>query len=201
MAKENLEISEGSYPKRLIEIVTGYEARIQFKPPIRKQDSRIWLKNGEVPPAVLCPNPVAQIPIPNGQILTGKFYADVVMPEVKRLYLKRRPKTGTRGLKILYDNARPHKSLAVRQRIKEMRLHEVPHPPYSPDIAPCDSWLLENSKITSPDANLGDRLSLGRVIYRYLEAIPKDEYRKTLENWIKRLNSVVAYKGGYSEHS
>ena len=36
-----------------------------------------------------------------------------------------------RDLKILHDNARPHKSLAVRQKIQDMGMHEVPHPPYS----------------------------------------------------------------------
>ncbi|KAI6648146.1 Transposase [Oopsacas minuta] len=170
MAKENLEIYEGSDPRRLLEIVTGDETWIQFKPPIRKQDGRVWLKKGKVPPAVYVSDfrapkvlyciffdglgPVAQIPVPKGETLTGQFYADVVLPEVEKHYLKRRPKTGTRGLKILHDNARPHKSLAVRQKIKDMGMHEVPHPPYSPDIAPCDFWLLENSKITSPDVNL-----------------------------------------------
>ena len=40
------------------------------------------------------------------------------LPEVEKFYLKRRPRTGIRGLKILHDNARPHKSLAVRQKFK-----------------------------------------------------------------------------------
>ncbi|KAI6658295.1 Transposase [Oopsacas minuta] len=184
MAKENLEIYEGSDPRRLLEIVTGDETWIQFKPPIRKQDG-----------------PVAQISVPKGQTLTGQFYADVVLPEVEKHYLKRRPKTGTRGLKILHDNAKPHKSLAVRQKIKDMGMHEVPHPPYSPDIAPCDFWLFRKLKDNLSGREFEDRLSLGRAIYRYLEVIPKDEYRKTFENWIKRLNSVVAYKGDYFDHS
>ncbi|KAI6647106.1 Transposase [Oopsacas minuta] len=198
MAEENLEIYEGSDPRR-------------------KQDGRVWLKKGEVTPAVCISDfrapkvlywiffdglgPVTQIPVPKGQTLTGQFYADVVLPEVEKHYLKRRPKTGTRGLKILHDNARPHKSLAVRQKIKDMDMHEVPHPPYSPDIAPCDFWLFRKLKDNLSGREFEDRLSLGRAIYRYLEVIPKDEYRKTFENWIKRLNSVVAYKADYFEHS
>ena len=150
MAKENLRIYERCDPRRLLEIVTGDETWIQFKPSIRKQDGRVWLKKGEVPPAVCVSDfrapkvlyciffdglgPVAQIPVPKGQTLTGQFYADVVLPEVEKSYLKHRPKTGTRGLKILHDNARPHKTLAVRQKIKDMGMHEVLHPPYSPDI-------------------------------------------------------------------
>ena len=54
---------------------------------------------------------VAQIPLPKGQTLTGQFYADVVLPEVEKFY---RPRTETRGLKILHDNGRLHKSSAVR---------------------------------------------------------------------------------------
>ncbi|KAI6656185.1 Transposase [Oopsacas minuta] len=199
------------------EIVTGDETWIQFKPPIRKQDGRVWLKKGEVPPAVCVSDfrapkvlyciffdglgPVAQIPVPKGQTLPGQFYADVVLPEVEKHYLKRRPKTGTRGLKILHDDARPHKSLAVRQKIKDMGMHEVPHPPYSPDIAPCDFWLFRKLKDNVSGCEFEDRLSLSWAIYRCLEVIPKDEYRKTFENWIRRLNLVVAYKGDYFEHS
>ena len=169
MAKTNLATYELSDPRRLLEIVTGDETWIQFKPPIRKQDGKVWLKKGEVPPAVCVSDfrapkvlyciffdglgPVAQIPVPKGQTLTGQFYADVVLPEVEKFYLKRRPRTGTRGLKILHDNARPHKSLAVRQKIQDMGMHEVPHPPYSPDIAPCDFWLFRKLKTASLDAN------------------------------------------------
>ena len=56
---------------------------------IRKQDGRVWLKKGEVPPAVCVSDfrapkvlyciffdglgPVAQIPVPKGQTLTGQF--------------------------------------------------------------------------------------------------------------------------------
>ncbi|KAI6657315.1 Transposase [Oopsacas minuta] len=145
--------------------------------------------------------PVAQIPVLKGQTLTGQFYADMVLPEVEKYYLKRRPKTGTRGLKVLHDNARLHKSFAVRKKLKDTGMHEVPHPPYSPDIAPCDFWLLRKLKDNVSGREFEDLLSLGRAIYRCLEVIPKDEYRKTFENWIKRLNSVVAYKGDYFEHS
>ena len=145
--------------------------------------------------------PVAQIPVPKGQTLTGQSYADVVLPEVEKSYLKRRPKTRTRGLKILDDNARPHKTLAVMQKFKDMGMHEVLHPPYSPDIAQCDFWLFRKLKDHLSGREFEDRLRLGRAIFQYLEVIPKDEYRKTFENWIKSLNSVVKYKGDYFEYS
>ncbi|KAI6652962.1 Mariner Mos1 transposase [Oopsacas minuta] len=95
----------------------------------------------------------------------------------------------------------PHKSLAVRQKIKDMCMHEVLHPPYSPDITPCDFWLFRKLKDNLFGRGFKDQLSLDWAIYRYLEVIPKEEYRKTLKIGLKRLNSVVAYKGDYFEHS
>ena len=41
MAKTNLATYELSDPRRLLEIVTGDETWIQFKPPIRKQDGKV----------------------------------------------------------------------------------------------------------------------------------------------------------------
>ena len=41
MARENLAIYEQGDPRSLLEIVTGDETWIQFKPPIRKQDGRV----------------------------------------------------------------------------------------------------------------------------------------------------------------
>ncbi|KAI6659446.1 Transposase [Oopsacas minuta] len=148
-----------------------------------------------------CLGPVAQIPVPKRSDIHRIILRRCGVPEVEKLYLKHRPKTGTRGLKILHDNARPHKSWTVRRKINDMDMHEVSHPLYSPDIAPCDFWLFRKLKDNLSGREFEDQLSLGRAIYRYLVVIPKDEYRKTFENWIKRLNSVVAYKGDYFEHS
>ena len=66
MAKTNLATYELSDPKRLLEIVTGDETWKQFKPPIRKQDGKVWLKtlrgnlssNFRAPNRVLAPSSV-----------------------------------------------------------------------------------------------------------------------------------------------
>ncbi|KAI6647054.1 Transposase [Oopsacas minuta] len=129
--------------------------------------------------------PVAQIPVPKGQTLTGQFYTDVVFPEVEKHYLKRRPKTGTRGLKILHDNRRPHKSLAVRQKIKDMDVHEVPHPPYSPDIAPCNFWLFRKLKDNLFGREFEDRLSLGRQFTDTLKSFPRMSTERHLKIGLK----------------
>ena len=39
------------------------------------------------------------------------------------------------------DNAPVHNSILVIDYLTKMGTKTVPHPPYSPDLAPCDFWL------------------------------------------------------------
>ena len=40
------------------------------------------------------------------------------------------------------DNAPVHNSILVTDYLTKMGIKTVPQPPYSPDLAPCDFWLL-----------------------------------------------------------
>ena len=42
--------------------------------------------------------------------------------------------TGVKGLRILHDNARPHKTKQFQEKITSMGMIELEHPPYSPDL-------------------------------------------------------------------
>ena len=94
MAKENLAVYERIDSRRLFEITTGDETWIQYKPPIRKQNGKVWLKRGELPPAAcMCHfrapkvlyyiffdglGPVTQVPVPKGRTLTAQFYPSAI---------------------------------------------------------------------------------------------------------------------------
>ena len=93
--------------------------------------------------------PVAQIPVPKGERLNGEFYANKCVREVEKVYEMRRPCTRARGIKLLHDNARPHVSKYARNTIEDIGFETIEHPPYSPDLSPCDFWLFPVLKETS----------------------------------------------------
>ncbi|PNF22069.1 hypothetical protein B7P43_G09301 [Cryptotermes secundus] len=73
-----------------------------------------------------------------------------------------------------HDNAPAHTALSVRQFLTKNGMTPVPHPPYSPDLAPCD-------------------------FFEALSSISKDEFRQCFEKWNKRLDKCISVSGQYFE--
>jgi histone-lysine N-methyltransferase SETMAR len=84
--------------------------------------------------------PVLQIPVLKGSSVTGKFYRESVLTQLVDFYQKCRPCTGMRGIKLLEDNTPAYKFAMIQEYLKESGLDVLDHPPYSPDLSPCDFW-------------------------------------------------------------
>ena len=71
------------------------------------------------------------------------------LDQVKAALDEKHPELVNRKRIILHqDNARPHVSLMIRQKLLQLGWEVLIHPPYSPDITPSDShlfWSLQNS--------------------------------------------------------
>lgn len=48
---------------------------------------------------------------------------------------------------LLHDNAPSHKVLIVREFLDKKSIITLDHPPYSPDLSPCDFWLFPKLKL------------------------------------------------------
>jgi [histone H3]-lysine36 N-dimethyltransferase SETMAR len=61
------------------------------------------------------------------------------------LLKQKRPELINRkGVVFHQDNARPHTSLVTRQKLLKLGWIILPHPPYSPDLAPSDYYLFRD---------------------------------------------------------
>jgi transposase len=79
---------------------------------------------------------------------------------------------------LLHDNARPHIHSDVINHLTEEGINIMPHPPYSPDLAPCDYWL--NDHIKRNLINHPNEKSLALAVSKVVKNIPEEEYKKTL---------------------
>lgn len=110
---------------------------------------------------------------------------------VKRKHLARK--------KILFhqDNAPCHKSFKTMEKICELGFELLPHPPYSPDLAPSDYWLFSDLKKTLRGKRYGTDEEVIAETEAYFEGKDKSFYKSGIERLEKRWNDCIASKGDY----
>ena len=74
----------------------------------------------------------------------------------------------------------------------------MPHPPYSPDLAPCDYWL--NHYIKQRLTDQVDEKALARAVSMVVKNIPEKEFRKTFDKLLERMELCISNRGDYFEH-
>ena len=143
--------------------------------------------------------PVLLIPVLKGHSVTGNIYREILLTQLVDFYQKCRPRTGVCGIKLLHDNAPAHKSATVQEYLKESGLDVLDHPPYSPDLSPCDFWLFPRLKEMLAWHRFEPCCGIGIAVYQCLQHIPKEDYRAAYRKWVDRCKMCVEADGAYFE--
>jgi len=79
------------------------------------------------------------------ETITGNRYRTQLM-RLSQALKEKRPEYAQRHDKVilLLDNARPHVAQLVKTYLQTLKRDVLPHPPYSPDIAPSDYHLFRS---------------------------------------------------------
>ena len=206
-ARELLKTYKNCQNKRINELLTGDETWIYFFEPQRKIDNKVWIAKNRNRPVIAkrsqsakkvlnavffnSSGPVLQVAAPSGHSITGTFYKNNVLKKVKKYNVKRRPKTGIRNICLIHDNAPAHKSKLVQDYLRVESIKQLPHPPYSPDLSPCDFFLFPRLKKMLSGRRYGSRSALGSAVYQCLNSIPRTDYFAAFRSWISRPGSGV----------
>ena len=77
------------------------------------------------------------------ETITAERYQQQLMQLSRALKFKR-PQYAKRHDKVIFqhDNARPHVAKVVKETLEALNWDVLPHPPYSPDIAPSEHSIL-----------------------------------------------------------
>ena len=104
-------------------------------------------------------------------------YKGDVLHKLKKYFLSHRPATGLRGVRLLHNTASSQKAAIVRAYLKQEKVVELQHPPYLPDLAPCDSRLKKHL----PGRKYQTRKNLGSAIFQCLDSIPRKDYENAFK--------------------
>jgi transposase len=137
--------------------------------------------------------------MPRGVTINSESYINTPNKLKKRF---RRVRYGKNSAEMLlqYDNARPHTNLRTREYITKMGWTVLPHPPYSPDLAPSDLHLFGSLK----DALRGthfedDEQRVIEAVRKWLGGQDKSWYQQRIYALVPRWRKAVQIDGDYVE--
>jgi len=113
--------------------------------------------------------------------------------------LRKRPEKWANSFILHYDNAQCHTSLLVRQFLSNKNITVCPHPPYSPDLAPCDFWLFPKVKMTMKGKRFESIQDIEAATTAQLKTLTKEDFQNCFRKWQERWDKCVRSEGEYFE--
>ncbi len=203
-------------PRILRRTVTCDESWVYIYDPQMRQQSKEWLRHGEARPQ----KPRREIATAKVMVVTffdskGLIYFEYVQRPLTvnqrvfraifrhfhEAYQRRRPHSSIRGHHFFhFDNAPAHTTDLTVQLIHQLGWTHLPHPAYSPDLAPSDFWLYARLKKNLRGIQYGSLDELKEAVSDDISAIPSGEYKRCmLHSWPWCWRCCLAAQGQYFE--
>jgi len=100
---------------------------------------------------------------------------------------------------ILHDNARPHTAHLTSETTAKMGWEVLPHPSYSPDLAPSDYHLFRFVKDQLHGQRYETTEAIQKAVRQYLRMAATEFYRRGIFKHPERWEKCVQRSGNYVE--
>ena len=198
-------------------IVTGDESWFWCYEPHMKRSTSAWLRSNERRPQKVFKDryvrKVMLIIFWNSQgVIHREFVAGGqgvdrhiylrTMRELREKLRWRRPHLWRRqSFWLHHDGAPAHRADIVMNFLRATNTKILPHPPYSPDLAPSDFFLFTRMKCNMRGITFDGLDDLKCHVDFELGQIPQWEYAHALhESWDRRLQMCIQHQGRYFEN-
>lgn len=135
--------------------------------------------------------------IRDGQAINAEIYSKQLQ-RVHDVLEIRYPEIVNRKRVILQqDNAKPHTAKRTREKIKELDFDLLPHPAYSPDLAPSDYYLFRSMAHFLRGRCFANDDEVRSGCQEFFESKEPGWYRKGIEMLAERWIKTIEYEGMY----
>lgn len=192
-------------------IITGDEKWIRYDNPKRRP---AWVMPGEAGPStpkrnihgskvMLCiwwdmKGVVYYELLHPNETITGARYRTQLM-RLKKALAQKRPEWKERHDKIIlqHDNARPHVAVPVKNYLEGVNWDILPHPPYSPDIAPSDYHLFRSMTHGLSEQHFSSYEETKKWVESWIASKDEQFFRRGIHLLPERWEKVIASDGQY----
>lgn len=199
-------------PTLLDHVVTGDESYCFLYDPCGKRQSAEWRSSGESPPKKTRRDPYSKKvmmtfffdnkgPVllefaENKSRVNSVAYQETLV-RLRKALKNKRPGKLSSGVILLHDNARPHTAARTQEMIAKFRWEVLRHPPYSPDLSPCDYHVFSPLKKHLRSCHFASDGDLKAEASKWLRHQPKEFYQKGINRLIDQWRNCVISDGYY----
>ncbi|XP_022822885.1 histone-lysine N-methyltransferase SETMAR-like [Spodoptera litura] len=194
--------------------VTVDETWIHHNTPETKQQSKQWVSRGESAPKKakvgLSANKVMATVfwdargiihidyLQKGKTINGEYYSNL-LGRFDEALKEKRPHLAKKKVLFHQDNARVHTCAVSMGKIDELGYELLPHPAYSPDLAPCDYFLFPNLKKWLGGKRFASNDEVISQTNAYFKDLDKTYFSEGIKKLEKRWAKCIELKGDYVE--
>jgi transposase len=101
---------------------------------------------------------------------------------------------------LLHDNARPHTATSTRALLADFAWDVFFHPPYSPDLAPCDFHLFTHLKQFLGGTHIGSDEEVKKIVKDWVKGLVADFYNAGIQKLVTQYGKCLNLHGDYIEN-
>ena len=123
--------------------------------------------------------------VSTGQTVKKEYYVEVLR-EFRKRFRRKRPTLFKSGQWHFHqDNAPVHNSILVTDYLTKMGIKTVPHPPYSPDLAPCDFWLFPKLREKLKGCRYEKIKEMKKAVTKVIDTLTQEDFHGAFQKLLE----------------
>jgi hypothetical protein len=135
--------------------------------------------------------------LPKGNEFNQLYLIDDIFPNLKRKNVNFHRRIPQATFWVHLDEVMYHNRSKVTSKFEKYYVSRQLHPPYSPDLSPCDFWLfgIRMLKGILKDREFNSSNEIEEATTKVWDDLTFDEVQSVFHNWMSRLAWVIGDKG------
>jgi hypothetical protein len=136
---------------------------------------------------------------PRGNTITSASYSDMFRNHLRPAIRSKRRGRLTAVVILQHDNSRPHTVRVTVATITDLHFDTLPHPPYSPDLAPSDYHMFGPLKEAMGGKKFHFDEEVHQAVHEWLCTRPQEFFSRGIRALRARWRKFVERRGNYVE--
>lgn len=132
-----------------------------------------------------------------GETINAEKYVQVIDRFHKKLKEMWPALTNRKGPLLLHDNARPHTSKITTTKLNQLGVEVLPHPPYSPDLAPTDYHLFKHLASFLSNKIYENQTEVENDFNEFIASRDPTFYSRGIDSLLERWRKCIDSNGKY----